>query len=200
MTIDPPGRSRWGRWVWALTGVVSAVSSFLCSGAWYGLKSVGSVLFGERCTVVERVDLDMAELADLRARTSVYRRDPSDPLVLSPRELTWVLSEQYHTPVWVEAEGRRARVSRPLRLDASSCVDVRFEGRVTIRDGDMELRPDVLVVDGWDLPVEGAKFELRVDDIEEDEPELVRLLQAVDRLDVRGGRFVVELSDSEVLP
>lgn len=200
MTDDTPGRTRWGPWVWALTGVVSAVSSFLCSGAWYGLTSVGSLVFGERCTAVERVDLDMAELADLRARSSAYRQDPSNPLVLSARELTWVLSEQYHTPVWVEAEGRRARLARPLRLGEGSCVDVAFAGRVEIRDGDVELRPDTLVVDGWNVPVSGAKFELTVDEIEEDDPELVRLLQAVDRLDVRGGRFVVELSDAEVLP
>lgn len=200
MTDAPPGRARWGRWAWALMGLVSVFSSAVCSGVWYGFKSVGSLVFGERCSPVQRVDLDMAELADLRARSSAYRRDPTEPLELSPRELTWVVSEQFHTPMWIEAEGRHATIARPLRLDASSCVDIAFDGRLEVRDGDVELRPTTLVVDGWSLPVSGARFEFTVDEVEEDDDGLQRLIRAVDRLDVRGGRFLVELTDTEVLP
>jgi hypothetical protein len=174
--------------------------SAACGSAWSATQQTVGLLVGDRCSAVPEVELSMAELASLRERTRAYRQDPGAPLDLSADELSWVVSEQYHTPSRFTVAGSQVTIERQLAFDGG-CVDFSFTGQLEIHDGRVDARPKRLAIAGWTLPMgDHSKLELSVDDASEQDEELTRLIGAIDELEVRDEHFYVQLSDPMVLP
>lgn len=168
---------------------------------WWTWERAIAALFGGDCALPDPVQLDLHALGQLRARTSAYRADPASPLVLSPAELSWVVSETFATPMRFGIEGSEVVLRRPVRWADDQCVLVAFRGPLTVTEGQIDARVRALSVAGWSVPVPAAmRVTLAVRDWEGENPSLGRAVHALRRLRVEGGAFLLTFDDPTVLP
>jgi hypothetical protein len=173
----------------------------LAGVAWSGIERLERAVIGEQCGPLPAAEPSIADLGRLREKVSAYRADPSEPLVLEPSELSWALTEQYHTPVWLLATGEGVDLIRPMALADGVCADLEYRGRLAIRHGKLVAHPEWVRFAGWTLPVPpGMKITLDAEDFGADDPALLGVLAVADRVRVADGRFEIELSDPSVLP
>lgn len=191
------GGGRFARWAWGAL----LVAALCVAVAWWMWERALAAIVGGDCSLPDPVQLDLHALSQLRARSSAYRADPSSPLVLSPAELSWVVSESFATPMRFGIEGAEVLVRRPVRWSDDQCVLVAFRGPLTVTEGQIDARVNALSIAGWSVPVpDGLRVALAVRDWEGENPSLGRAVHALRRLRVEGGAFLLTFDDPTVLP
>jgi hypothetical protein len=150
---------------------------------------------------VEVPQLDMIELIALRRKTTAYIFNDETPLLLSDREMSWVLSEHYRIPISVVADGVMVTARKPYPLEGGGCGDVEFVGRVQVAHGVLRVWPKRVRFGGYPLPVfPDAMLVVDPGDFGADGPSAGRLIGAIESLEVRQGTFRLLLSDTKILP
>src|SRR5687767_5439710 len=116
-----------------LRGVVVGVAStllVLIAMAGYGWSRARS----SECAELPREDLSLREMAQLRRRMDVYKRDPVSTLILSGREASFLVREEFRLQAWLGIEG--AQVHLEARVpEHGRCWNLAFQGRVEVERG-----------------------------------------------------------------
>lgn len=181
----------------ALGAVAVAIALF----GWWSRVPLGRLLVGTTCAPVVVPQLEMVELIAIRKKTVMHRTNPDLPMLLSDRELSWVLTEQYRIPIELVADHRAVTARKPLLLDGGICGDLRFSGEVSIERGVMRVRPERARLGAWPLPmIPGREVEVDPLDLGPEGPAAARLVGAIESLEVRDGAFRVRLSDMAIIP
>ena len=92
------------------------------------------------------------EMANLRRRVVAYKNDPTDPLVVTGREASFLLREEFGLLVWLTTSGD-AVTSEARVTKAGRCWNVSFEGTIAVADGRATVVPAELEV--GDSPLGG---------------------------------------------
>ncbi len=194
---DAVSRRRKIWWAAAISGLLLLAAPIL---AWRLRAPLVRSLVGESCTPVVAPKLDMVELIAIRRKTRVHARHRDQPLELSGREMSWVLTEQYRIPVEISATGDRVALRKPISLQGGGCGDFEIVGRVQVVEGRLRVLPDELKFGGWPIPVPERWFLVSRDWMGPEAPEVERLIGGVDSLEVRDGTFRVVIGDVGILP
>jgi hypothetical protein len=205
--LEPELSSR--RW-WQYTGVWVALAAIallvgLAAGVGFGWRAaMEQTLVSSSCVPLERVDLEVAEIVDLKQRWRSYSRDPGSEahLEVSPREATFLLRGESALGVWLGAEGDHllAKVTVPQE---GGCYNVEYQGKLEISDGMALLDVEQLRVGHTDLTelaglggaIGGARQAVRPEDVED--PTLKAQLANIRHLEVREGKIRVRFVDPE---
>jgi len=103
--------------------------------------------FPAECDTLPDLDPSMDELIDLRARLTAYQQDPSPDAVLSltGRELSVLFGDKddFHLRVAIQDDRAAIRMTVPAQ---GGCWNVQYDGRLRVRDGQLVVAPDRLVV------------------------------------------------------
>jgi hypothetical protein len=179
----------------------AAAACGLAVAAWSLRAPIARVAVGESCHPVVAPELDMIELIALRRKTTSYLFNQDQPLSLSDREMSWVLTEQYRVPVEIAAEGAVVTARKPIPLDGGGCGDLEFVGGVSVAGGVMRVTPSRVRFGSWPIPVfPGATLQVDPLRLGPDGPAADRLIHAIDSLEVRDGSFRLTLSDTKIIP
>ncbi|MBA2320403.1 MAG: hypothetical protein H0V89_04535, partial [Deltaproteobacteria bacterium] len=181
--------------------VLGALAVAIALLGWWLRVPLGRRLVGTACAPVVVPQLDMIELIALRKKTVVHRTHPNQPMLLSDREMSWVLTEQYRIPIELAADDAVVTARKPLLLEGGICGELRFTGEVSVERGVMRVRPERVRLGAWPLPlIPGREVDVDPLDLGPEGPAAARLVGAIESLEVREGAFRVRLSDMAVIP
>lgn len=165
-------------------------------GAGLYLDYVYREAFEPRCDALDPLDPTMDELIDLRGRLTAYQQDPSPDAVLqlTGREVSVLFGdkERFHLRARVHDDRAELRMTVPAQ---GGCWNVRFDGRVRVRNARLVVAPDRLLVGRADLTrwVGGRSWAVSPGRIPD--PTIARMIANTRSLDVHGGRFRVRLDN-----
>ncbi|MEQ1504559.1 MAG: hypothetical protein ABMB14_20135, partial [Myxococcota bacterium] len=157
------------------------------------------------CVELPREDLSLREMGALRRRLEDYKGDPRSTLVLSGREASFLVREQFDLPAWLAIDGTEVRLeaqvphgeSDPEHVEAGACWAVRFRGRVEVDRGRAFVVPDGMSLGDLDLTwiVGGRKLELPRSVLSAPGPAAAELADHLVSMQIADGTMFVRLDD-----
>jgi hypothetical protein len=120
-----------------------AVGTLVSSWVW-------SMALQEACRPLERVDLSIDEMVDLKLKVDDSERQGSSELVLTGPEASFVLREYLSLPVYLEVHGDEVLLHAAVERD-DQCYNIDYRGRVAVEEGVATVEPAALQVGDLDL-------------------------------------------------
>jgi hypothetical protein len=148
------------------------------------------------CTELPREDLSLREMGQLHRRIEKYKhRERPSPLILSGREASFLLREEFGLPAWLSIDGSEVRVVAQVE-EGERCWGLGYRGQVELEHGAVNLQPDELTIGRLDVSwlVRGRTFVIPVGDppAEVDEGPRARLR------DIAGHLLTMQVADGSV--
>lgn len=152
----------------------------------------------EPCMEIRHAQFTIDELIVTTDKVRAYESEPEGELVLSGREVSFVLADGLKFPVWIETRGDELFVQAALPQE-ELCYNVEFQGQVVVGDGHAEVVPSSLTVGRLDVSpvVKGRPFAASAEDIESDLAK--RLLEQMVTMRVSGDQVHVAVRDPRSL-
>jgi len=163
-------------------GLLTLVSSY-----------VWSLALSEECDRLERVDLSLEQMVDLKKKVDASRRAGSNEVVLSGPETSFVLREFVHLPVFVQVEGGQVGVKAAVPRD-DQCYNIDFRGELAIEGALATVRPSHLMVGELDLSWWLGE-EVQVTPTDWVDAETVEMLAHLQRVQIDGDTVRIQLDD-----
>lgn len=142
-----------------IVGSLATLALLACGAGWAWSQARPA-----DCGELPREDLSLREMGQLRRRIDAYKHDlrPS-PLILSGREASFLLREEFELPAWLEVTGSEVRVRAQVE-EGGRCWALGFRGSVELEHGLVRLRPTDLTVGrlGLSWLAAGRTFEIPV--------------------------------------
>jgi len=171
--------------------VVLALGTLGSSFAW-------SLALSEECRRLERVDLSIEEMVDLKQKVDDAVREGRNDVVLSGDETSFVLREFLRLPVYVQVEAGEVLMQAAVPRN-DQCYNIDYRGAFTIAEGSAHLRPRILTIGELELADwVGEELALAPERVLDD-PETLDLFAHLQRVEVDGDEVVVEVDDLEAL-
>lgn len=178
-----PGRG------WVLVGLTAVGVGLVLAGG-----SAVQQAFARECRALPREDLSLAEMGQLRRLVDTYKSHPDLPMVLTARQASFLLREEFELQVWISAEAGVATLEARLPEDGW-CWNVSFTGELSVEDAVATIRPDRMAIGDLSLSwlVAGAAWEVFPAQLAP--PRAGELLSHLRRVRVVGDSFEVSVDD-----
>ncbi|MEZ4235208.1 MAG: hypothetical protein R3F59_03400 [Myxococcota bacterium] len=154
-----------------LRGVlVGSLATVLLAAA--GLGWAWHLARSSDCAALPREDLSLREMGQLRRRLDAYKRsERPSPLILSGREASFLLREEFGLPAWLAVEGSEVSVQAQVG-EEGRCWDLGFTGQVELEHSVARLRPSGVRIGRLDLSwlVRGRSFDVPVQSLPAEPP------------------------------
>jgi len=161
------------------------------------LTVVVSWLWGQMlqpvCNEIQRPDLSLQEMVDVKLKVDDSERQGSAPLRLSGREATFVLREVLRLPMHVEVH------DGAMTLDAAmpyrdACYNIHYEGSAEVREGVATLAPSRFVIGELDV-APWTEGDTELAQLEWVSPTVAEMMTHVESLRIDGAEVVVDIDD-----
>jgi hypothetical protein len=179
---------RWRAWALGLLLVLGGVSAL-------ALLLVRKIVATE-CAELPREDLSLGEMAQLRRRLDAYKHSPEAPLVLSAREASFLVREQFEILAWIGIEGTEVHLETRLP-DDGRCLNVTFRGSLGMQERVAKVVPTSLWLGSLDLSwlVAGREMAVPESIVNVPGPKAAELFSHVISLEVAEGSVMVRVDD-----
>lgn len=183
-------RSRWLQGLAVATLATLACATLVSSWLW-------SLALDDACRPIERVDLTIEEMVDLKLKVDASEREGSSELVLSGEEASFVLREHLRLPVYLEVHGDEVALRAAVPYD-EQCYNVAYRGGLAVEHGIATATPTELVVGELDLAGWlGPSVEVQPGWLEGEARELMK--DHVEHVRIEAGQVFVKVDDVRAL-
>jgi hypothetical protein len=169
------------------------------------LAIVGLVLVQKavatECAELPREDLSLREMAQLRRRLEAYKDHPESPLVLTAREASFLVREQFQILAWIGIEGTEVHLETRLPDLAGSgqgrCLSVTYRGSLDVHEREARVVPTSLRLGSLDLSwlVRGREMAVPESLVTVPGPGAAELFAHVVSMEITEGSVIVQVDD-----
>jgi len=162
-----------------------------------GSSWVWSQALQDDCQTLQRVDLSIEEMVDLKLKVDESERAGSSELVLSAEEASFVLREHLRLPVYFALEGDDVVFQAAVKRD-EQCYNLDYRGGLAIEQGVTTVEPRHLMVGDLDLGTwVGDSVSLEPDWIGGEAQQLLE--EHVEHVRIEKGQVIVKVDDVRAL-
>jgi hypothetical protein len=153
------------------------------------------------CAELPREDLSLREMAQLRRRLDAYKHHPESPLVLTAREASFLVREQFEILAWIGIEGTEVHLETRLPevagLGDGRCLNVAFRGSMGVHEREARVVPTSLRLGSLDLSwlVQGREMAVPGSIVGVPGPGAAELFAHVVSMEIAEGSVVVRVDD-----
>jgi len=145
------------------------------------------------CVELQRADLSLSEMVEVKLKVDESERAGSSPLEFSGRETSFLMREVLQLPVFVDVSGDEMVVQAAIARE-DYCYNVDFRGEVTVTNGVAVVRPTRVRIGDLDLSrwVNGA---WSLGPVLLGDSSAGELMSHLERLEVHADRVSIKVDD-----